>query len=33
MPGICDRGLPALLPVNDRQAASCFLYNSAVDED
>jgi hypothetical protein len=25
--------LPALLPVNDRQAASCFLYNSAVDED
>jgi peptide/nickel transport system ATP-binding protein len=33
MPGICDRGLPALLPVNDRQATSCFLYNSAVDED
>jgi peptide/nickel transport system ATP-binding protein len=32
MPGICDHGLPALLPVNDRQAASCFLYNSAVDE-
>ncbi|MGH6904230.1 MAG: ABC transporter ATP-binding protein, partial [Geminicoccaceae bacterium] len=33
MPGICDRGLPALRPVNERQAASCFLYNSAVDED
>jgi peptide/nickel transport system ATP-binding protein len=33
MPGTCDRGLPALLPVNDRQAASCFLYSSAVDED
>ena len=32
MPGICDHGLPALLPVNDRQAASCFLYNRAVDE-
>ena len=33
MPGTCDRGLPALLPVNDRQSASCFLYHSAVDED
>ena len=33
MPGTCDRGLPTLLPVNDRQAASCFLYSSAVDED
>jgi oligopeptide/dipeptide ABC transporter ATP-binding protein len=33
MPGTCDRGLPALLPVGDRQAASCFLYHSAVDED
>jgi peptide/nickel transport system ATP-binding protein len=33
MPGTCDRGLPALLPINDRQAASCFLYHSAVDED
>ncbi|MGH6895400.1 MAG: ABC transporter ATP-binding protein [Geminicoccaceae bacterium] len=32
MPGICDRGLPALLPVNDRQSASCFLYHGAVDE-
>jgi oligopeptide/dipeptide ABC transporter ATP-binding protein len=33
MSGTCDRGLPALLPVNDRQAASCFLYHTAVDED
>jgi peptide/nickel transport system ATP-binding protein len=33
MRGTCDRGLPALRPVNDRQAASCFLYHSAVDED
>ena len=23
----------ALLPVNDRQSASCFLYHAAVDED
>jgi peptide/nickel transport system ATP-binding protein len=33
MPGTCDRGRPALLPVNDRQAASCFLFGSVVDED
>jgi peptide/nickel transport system ATP-binding protein len=33
MPGTCDRGLPALRPVDDRQSASCFLYNAAVDED
>ena len=33
MRGTCDRGLPALLPVNDRQSASCFLYHSTVDED
>ena len=33
MPGTCDHASPALLPVNDRQAASCFLYSSAVDED
>jgi oligopeptide/dipeptide ABC transporter ATP-binding protein len=33
MPGTCDRGLPALLPVGERQSASCFLYHSAVDED
>jgi peptide/nickel transport system ATP-binding protein len=32
MPGPCDRGLPALMPVNERQSASCFLYDSAVDE-
>jgi peptide/nickel transport system ATP-binding protein len=33
MPGTCDRGLPALRPVAERQAASCFLFGSAVDED
>jgi peptide/nickel transport system ATP-binding protein len=33
MPGICNRGKPALLPVNDRQAASCFLFGSAAGED
>jgi peptide/nickel transport system ATP-binding protein len=33
MPGTCDRGLPALLPINDRQSASCFLYHDAADED
>jgi oligopeptide/dipeptide ABC transporter ATP-binding protein len=32
MPGRCDRGLPAVLPVNERQSASCFLYHDAVDE-
>ena len=32
MPGTCDNGLPALLPVNDRQSASCFLHHSVVDE-
>jgi peptide/nickel transport system ATP-binding protein len=32
MAGTCDRGQPALLPVGGRQAASCFLYHSAVDE-
>ena len=32
MPGTCDRGQPALLPVAERQAASCFLYHSVVDE-
>jgi peptide/nickel transport system ATP-binding protein len=32
MPGTCDRGLPALMPVNERQSASCFLYDSAVAE-
>jgi len=32
MPGICDRGQPALLAVNDRQAASCFLYRATTDE-
>jgi peptide/nickel transport system ATP-binding protein len=33
MAGTCERGLPALLPVGERQAASCFLYHAAVDED
>jgi peptide/nickel transport system ATP-binding protein len=33
MPGTCDRGLPALRPVNDQQSASCFLYSDAVDSD
>jgi peptide/nickel transport system ATP-binding protein len=33
MPGTCDRGLPALMPVGERQSASCFLYHAAVDED
>jgi peptide/nickel transport system ATP-binding protein len=32
MPGACDRGLPALRPVAERQAASCFLYHAATDE-
>jgi peptide/nickel transport system ATP-binding protein len=32
MAGTCDAGVPALLPVNERQAASCFLYHRAVDE-
>ena len=32
MPGTCDRGLPALLPVAEHQAASCFLYHAAMDE-
>jgi peptide/nickel transport system ATP-binding protein len=33
MPGTCDRGLPALTPVNEQQSASCFLYSNAVDPD
>ena len=33
MQGTCDHALPALMPVSDRQSASCFLYNTAVDED
>jgi peptide/nickel transport system ATP-binding protein len=32
MPGTCDAGQPALLPVGEHQAASCFLYHAAVDE-
>jgi peptide/nickel transport system ATP-binding protein len=32
MRGKCDLGLPALRALNDQQSASCFLYNSAVDE-
>ena len=32
MPGTCDSGLPALMPVGERQSASCFLHHSVVDE-
>jgi peptide/nickel transport system ATP-binding protein len=28
MPGVCDTHEPSLLPVTDRQRASCFLYQS-----
>jgi peptide/nickel transport system ATP-binding protein len=28
MPGVCDRSLPILQPVDDKQAVSCFLYHS-----
>jgi peptide/nickel transport system ATP-binding protein len=29
MRGVCDRRVPALQPVGDRQSASCFLYSDA----
>ena len=32
MPGTCDVGLPALMPVAERQSASCFLHHGVVDE-
>ena len=32
MPGTCDQALPALLPINDRQSASCFLHHATTDE-
>jgi len=33
MPGVCNRRMPSLQPVNDRQSASCFLYHDVVEED
>ena len=32
MPGTCDRGLPALLPIEGQQTASCFLYHPDLDQ-
>jgi peptide/nickel transport system ATP-binding protein len=32
MPGKCERGLPALVALEEGQSASCFLYHDAVDE-
>ncbi len=32
MPGTCEAGQPALLPIDERQSASCFLYHATVDE-
>ena len=32
MPGTCDAALPALLPVAQRQSASCFLHHATADE-
>ncbi len=29
MPGTCDQYVPRLMPVGDKQSASCFLYQSA----
>jgi peptide/nickel transport system ATP-binding protein len=31
MPGVCDQRTPGLQPVNDRQAASCFLYHEVAE--
>jgi peptide/nickel transport system ATP-binding protein len=33
MPGTCDAAEPALLPVGERQSASCFLYPAPTGED
>ena len=33
MPDICNRRMPSLQPVNERQAASCFLYHEEVEEE
>ena len=32
MPDVCNVRMPSLQPVNDRQAASCFLYHDVVEE-
>jgi len=32
MPGVCDRRMPKLHPVNDKQSVSCFLYHDAAEE-
>ena len=32
IPDVCDRRVPALHPVNERQSASCFLYHEVAEE-
>ncbi|MCB0153401.1 MAG: ABC transporter ATP-binding protein, partial [Anaerolineae bacterium] len=32
IPGTCDRHTPAMQPVNERQAVSCFLYHQVTEE-
>lgn len=32
IPGLCDRAMPTLQPVNERQWASCFLYQQPIAE-
>jgi oligopeptide/dipeptide ABC transporter ATP-binding protein len=32
MPGTCEAGQPALLPTDEQQSVSCFLYHATVDE-
>lgn len=32
MPGTCDQHTPAVQPVNEKQAVSCFLYHRVADE-
>jgi len=32
MPDVCNRQMPKLQPVNDRQSASCFLYHDVTEE-
>jgi peptide/nickel transport system ATP-binding protein len=33
MSDVCDRRIPALHPVNERQSASCFLYHDIAEEE
>jgi len=33
MPGTCNQRTPRLLPVNERQSASCFLHHDAAEEN